>query len=39
MTVLVATGHLVESAILEWTLTFSAEAMMLSLIPALTPAA
>jgi hypothetical protein len=39
MTVLVATGHLVESAIFEWTLTFSAEAMMLSLIPALTPSA
>ena len=39
MTGLVATGHLVESAILEWTLTFSAEGMMLTLIPALTPSA
>ena len=39
MTALVATGHLVESAILEWTLTFSAEAMILTLIPALTPSA
>ncbi|MDE0708218.1 MAG: hypothetical protein OSB33_04645 [Candidatus Poseidoniales archaeon] len=39
MTILVATGHLVESAIFEWTLTFSAEAMVLSMIPALTPAA
>ena len=36
MTLLVATGHLVESAILEWTLTFSAEAMMLTMIPTLT---
>ena len=39
MTALVATGHLVESAILEWTLTFSAEAMMLTMIPTLTNAA
>ena len=39
MTALVATGHLVESAILEWTLTFSAEAIILTLIPALTPSA
>ena len=39
MTALVATGHLIESAILEWTLTFSAEAMILTLIPALTPSA
>ena len=36
MMALVATGHLVESAILEWTLTFSAEAMMLTMIPTLT---
>ena len=33
MTLVVATGQLVESAILEWTLTFSAEAMMLTMIP------
>ena len=39
MMALVATGHLIESAILEWTLTFSAEAMILTLIPALTPSA
>ena len=39
MTLLVATGHLVESAILEWTLTFSAEAMMLTMIPTITNAA
>ena len=39
MTAFVATGLLVESAIFEWTLTFSAEAMMLTLIPALTPSA
>jgi hypothetical protein len=39
MTLMVATGHLVESAIFEWTLTFSAEAMMLSLIPTITSAA
>ena len=39
MTAFVATGHLVESAIFEWTLTFSAEAMILTLIPALTPSA
>ena len=39
MMALVATGHLVESAILEWTLTFSAEGMMLTMIPSLTNAA
>ena len=39
MTLMVASGHLVESAIFEWTLTFSAEAMMLSLIPTITSAA
>lgn len=37
MTAFIATGHLVESAIFEWTLTFSAEAMMLTLIPAICP--
>ena len=39
MRLMVTTGHLVESAIFEWTLTFSAEAMMLSLIPTITSAA
>ena len=39
MTLMVASGHLVGSAIFEWTLTFSAEAMMLSLIPTITSAA
>ena len=39
MTLMVASGHLVESAIFEWTLTFAAEAMMLSLIPTITSAA
>jgi len=39
MTALVATGHLVESAMFEWTLTFSAEGMLLTLIPAFTPSA
>ena len=38
MTALVATGYLVESAILEWTLTFAAEGMMLTMIPAFTNA-
>ena len=39
MTLMVASGHLVGSAIFEWTLTFSAEAMMLSLIPTITSVA
>ena len=36
MTALIATDHLVGSALFEWTLTFSAEAMILTLIPAIT---
>ena len=36
MTALLATQQLVESALFEWTLTFSAEAMILTLIPTIT---
>lgn len=39
MSLFIATGHLVESAIFEWTLTFSAEATMLTMIPTLTTSA
>lgn len=39
MSLLVATGHLLESAIFEWTLTFAAEATMLTMIPTLKTSA
>lgn len=38
MTAFVSTGHLVESALFEWTLTFSSEISMLTLIPAIAMA-
>ncbi len=38
MTALVSTGNLVESALFEWTLTFSSEISMLTLIPAIAMA-
>lgn len=38
MTALISTGHLSESAFFEWTLAFSAEGALLTLLPALTVA-